>query len=311
MDASDAKAVCECRLLGLELEGETPSTHPDVVGVGIGKRVYQRRRTDETVLKVYVDRKMHAGLLPDGRLIPQEVDGVPTDVEGVRQIHAWRPLPPVYQRRIRPAPGGVSLGHERVTAGTLGVLARGPRGPCLLSNNHILADENAARPGDAVLQPGPFDGGRAPRDAIAELSDFVELRADVVNEVDAAIATPYRMEDVSSEVLGIGGVRGSRAAEVGTRVLKFGRTSRLTRGEVVDVSATLKVWYRSGVLLFRNQIVIKGARSVRFSAGGDSGALVVDEEHHAVGLLSAGSPFVTISNPIARVEQALNVTVGG
>jgi protease-4 len=37
----------------------------------------------------------------------------------------------------------------------------------LLSNNHVLADEDRARKGDAVLQPGRFDGGKAPGDVVA------------------------------------------------------------------------------------------------------------------------------------------------
>ena len=52
--------------------------------------------------------------------------------------------------KVRPAPGGVSVGHPRVTAGTLGCLARGRRAPrnrriLLLSNNHVIANSNDAK----------------------------------------------------------------------------------------------------------------------------------------------------------------------
>jgi hypothetical protein len=51
--------------------------------------------------------------------------------------------------RIRPAPGGVSVGHFAITAGTLGCLALGLNPPrnnrlMVLSNNHVLANSNNA-----------------------------------------------------------------------------------------------------------------------------------------------------------------------
>src|SRR5439155_1575707 len=76
--------------------------------------------------------------------------------------------------RMRPAEGGVSIGHYRITAGTLGVLARRGGRPVILSNNHVLANGNAGAIGDPILQPGPVDGGRL-QDAVARLTDFVPI----------------------------------------------------------------------------------------------------------------------------------------
>ncbi len=45
----------------------------------------------------------------------------------------------------------------------------------ILSNNHVLANSNAARLGDAILQPGVYDGGKFPQDHIADLLEFVTL----------------------------------------------------------------------------------------------------------------------------------------
>ena len=61
--------------------------------------------------------------------------------------------------RIRPAPGGVSWGHFRITAGTLGCLVRGNRPPrdrrlMGLTNNHVGANSNNASLGDCIAQPG-------------------------------------------------------------------------------------------------------------------------------------------------------------
>lgn len=86
-------------------------------------------------------------------------------------------IPPVNYSAWRPAPGGLSIGHFRISAGTLGVVVRdrvsGER--LILSNNHVLANSNDAQAGDPVLQPGGADGGSVPEDTIAELLRFEPL----------------------------------------------------------------------------------------------------------------------------------------
>jgi hypothetical protein len=60
-------------------------------------------------------------------------------------------------------PAGISIGHFRVTAGTLGCLVQDRDGNrFILSNNHVLADENKAEVGDVILQAGvPMEAGAA------------------------------------------------------------------------------------------------------------------------------------------------------
>src|SRR5207244_9603265 len=76
--------------------------------------------------------------------------------------------------RCRPAPGGVSGGHFRITGGPLGGVVRVGGRRVVLSNNHVLANSGAARIGDPILQPGPADSGTR-EDAIATLERFVEI----------------------------------------------------------------------------------------------------------------------------------------
>ena len=68
--------------------------------------------------------------------------------------------------KFRPAPAGASVGHFRITAGTIGGWARGrgnrSRRQLMVSNNHVLADENRGRFGDPIIQPGRADGGANP-----------------------------------------------------------------------------------------------------------------------------------------------------
>ena len=99
-------------------------------------------------------------------------------------------------------------------------------------------------------------------------------------------------------------------------VKKYGRTTGLTKGKVYAIGATVNVSYDAGTALFVNQIVISPGS---FSAGGDSGSLVVIDgkgrekanDRKAVGLLFAGSALYTIANPIDAVLEAFDVYIDG
>ena len=164
-----AKAVHEAELL----------ERAHVVGVAVGRKVAHGRETDETCIVVYVDHKEDEVELSRRDRVPRAFDGVRTDVVETGRFRALELLETVamdHTRRMRPAPGGVSIAHAKVTAGTLGILAHRRSGEAvILSNNHVLANSNDARPGDAILQPGPYDGGR-PQDAVASLAQFVPIQ---------------------------------------------------------------------------------------------------------------------------------------
>ena len=66
----------------------------------------------------------------------------------------------------------------------------------------------------------------------------------------------------------------------------------------------------AGVATFQNQIIIQSLNANPFSAGGDSGSLIVtDVTQQPTGLLFAGSTTHTIANPIQAVLAALGVTI--
>ncbi|HMH49116.1 MAG TPA: hypothetical protein VK548_02710, partial [Candidatus Acidoferrum sp.] len=98
---------------------------------------------------------------------------------------------PWHLRRNRPLRIGGSIGHIRVTAGTLGCFVRDRTAGAtlILSNNHVLADENRAKPGDPIIQPGDLDGGKAPSDRVGTLERFVRLKRSGANLVDCAVCT--------------------------------------------------------------------------------------------------------------------------
>jgi hypothetical protein len=216
------------------------------------------------------------------------------------------------REKHRPAPNGVSIGHPDITAGTLGALVTRGGKTYILSNNHVMANENAPNGKFDIYQPGPFDGGTS-ADVIAQLSDWVVITFSTTanNRVDAAIAE--LTGTATGATVTYGAPRSSTiAASVGMRVMKYGRTTEQTKGRVQGINATVNVGYDTGVARFVDQIIIGGGG---FSAGGDSGSLIVVERgsdaERPVGLLFAGGGGTTVANPIDQVLDALGVTIVG
>src|SRR3989441_2942588 len=150
----------------------------NVVGVAIGNKSIRGRETDERCIVVFVEAKRPEAELRRWDVVPKAFGGIRTDIVETGRFHALEMAQAVdlgRTRRIRPVPGGVSIGHIQITAGTLGVLAQRNGRPVILSNNHVLANQNAGRVGDSILQPGPADGGRL-QDTIARLADFVPIQ---------------------------------------------------------------------------------------------------------------------------------------
>ncbi|MFA0766732.1 MAG: hypothetical protein OXFUSZZB_000060, partial [Candidatus Fervidibacter sp.] len=217
-----------------------------------------------------------------------------------------------HRRLSRPVPRGVSVGHFHITAGTLGYLVQDSKGRWfVLSNNHVLADNNEGKVGDPILQPGPFDGGKnTPSYRIAQLSAFVPIHFDGrANSVDAAIAETDA-DQVQPVLCSIGQVEGIGAFRQGLLVQKHGRTTGRTQGLIVGTHETIWVDYDGKVARFDRQLSIAGGRTP-FSDGGDSGSLIVDLQRRAIGLLFAGSDTETYANPIRPVLRAFKVRLFG
>lgn len=60
----------------------------NVVGVGVGYRQKEGKPTDQLGLIVLVERKQPPAELAPQDLIPQQIEGVPVDVQEVGQIKA-------------------------------------------------------------------------------------------------------------------------------------------------------------------------------------------------------------------------------
>ena len=252
-----------------------------VIGVGLGNGS----------IVVFVEE-----ITPEVRaFIPKELDGVPVKIVRTGRFIALQDP----TERWRPVPGGVSIGHPEVTAGTLGCWVRRKGEIFGLSNNHVIAlnylDISVGEKGDPVLQPGPYDGGTL-EDKIGELEEWIDIKEEN-NLVDAAIFKPEKGV-VDDRILEIGKPLDIVAPEVGMTVKKFGRTSLLTVGRIAAINAELDVYYSTGKARFVDQIVVKGE-----ARRGDSGSAVLDEWERVVGLLFAGAEGYYAANRMDVVSE--------
>ena len=275
--------------------------YENIVGVGPGFIVSAGEPTRDIGLVVLVEKKVPKEKLLAKDIIPEEIKGTKTDVIEVGRIEALK-----YKGRYRPAFPGCSIGHYRITAGTFGCMVQDKRTHefKILSNNHVLANVNASRKGDPILQQGRYDGGRYPKAMIARLEKFVPLSASTLNLVDAAVAKPINLRYVIPAIPRIGIPRGTAQARLGSWVYKVGRTTQFTSGRVIATNFIARVGYGRITLLFKNQIV-----TTRMGAPGDSGSLLVDPGRRAVGLLFAGSSKITLHNHITNVLMGLGVEI--
>ena len=309
----------------------------NVVATGVGYKITGNQKTTTLGIVCSVTKKVTASQLSSRDMVPVTLEGIPTDVVQTGIIRALQSP----TNKYRPAPGGVSIGHRDITAGTLGCLIQKNGQKFILSNNHVLANSNKAEIGDPILQPGPYDGGTYPDDHIADLEDFVQIniiglpsecaiatgtanllngiakllgshvRMQAINQqalenlVDAAIARPLKPEDVSDEILQIGTIQGTAAGELGMAIKKSGRTTGLTTGVIEQVDVSVNVQYgQDQIAMFTDQLMA-GA----ISKGGDSGSAVLNDNNLLVGLLFAGSDTTTVINRIENVFSALGVSV--
>jgi hypothetical protein len=273
-----------------------------VIGVGLGAR------RGEPCLRVYVERKLPLSSLPREEVVPSGIGALRTDVVEIGRLAAGPAIAPRTRQRVRPVRPGCSVGYAQPMAGTVGAIVRDRQGELhLLSCNHVLADENTLAEGAPIFQPALLDEGRRDRDQVAQLSRYVRLEPRAVNRVDGALARALNRYNVDGSILPHARLMRlpPAQADVGMRVHKSGRSTGHTRGCVIDTAVDLKIFYRSGIYRFADQILIEGSS---FSQPGDSGSLILEEEsHRPVGLLFAGSPTHTVANPISEVLAALDV----
>jgi hypothetical protein len=204
--------------------------------------------------------------------------------------------------------------HAFCCSGTLGSLVTDGSTQYILSNNHVLARQDQAAPGEDISQPGLIDNGCSPATIVADFTKAVTLG----NNVDTAVAALRAGQmDSTGFIEGIGTISSTvQNPTVGLPVIKSGRTTGTTTGSISSINASVNVQYQKNcgsgkkyTLSYTNQVVIN---STTFSAGGDSGSLILsnDGSFNPVALLFAGSSSTTIGNPIGEVLSKLDSALG-
>ena len=150
----------------------SPAPVHNVVGVGVGEKYSLGQPTGVLAVKLFVRRKYPAGQLGDQNALPEMIDGLPTDVEAVGTFQFAKtlaaPAPMVQipnpRIRIRPARPGSSIGFldpdnpDARNVGTFGALVTDGSQRYILSNNHVLANQDQLGEGTPIVQPGTFEG---------------------------------------------------------------------------------------------------------------------------------------------------------
>lgn len=253
----------------------------EIIGVGLSH--------DNHRIRIYVIEDQET--VPD---LPKTMAGFPVEIVPIPGFVTsdgdnYRTM------RFRPVPGGVSASHTGVTAGTVGAVIRDKitGNKLFLSNNHVFANTTSTNNyrgylGDPIIQPSPSDQGTS-ADVIATLYKFIPFSDDKTNLVDAAlampidqsIASPYILVNDNFNVVSINGIKPITAP---IRVKKYGRTSGEDWGEILDFNFTVAVDFDDGKTRnFVDQILV----SIE-TRGGDSGAILLDGDNNAVGLVFAG-----------------------
>ena len=312
-----------------------------VISLGTGYKIVNGEPTKELCLIVGVSSKKPISALSKEDIVPKMIDGIGTDVLEIGTPVAQAIDPTQTHRPIFP---GISIGHYSITAGTFGCVVKRGSEKFILSNNHVLSASNEGKIGDAIYQPGTYDGGNESLQA-ATLEQFVQIQftgnvplpptcpiasgiVKIANFISEKFGFSHRLSayqiskpeatlnkvdaaiarpttEMNEEIAEIGKPVGVSVAELGMPIQKYGRTTKYTTGTINQIGVMVQVSYGTGKLaIFENQLI-----AGNMSAGGDSGSAVLDMGKNVVGLLFAGSDSVTIINPIQEVLSALNVEI--
>jgi hypothetical protein len=326
---------------------ETPYD-PDrnIVGFGFGQKIRQGLPIGQDALRVYVRNKMswrdllEADRIPIKSWIPLKDQLSPEDVFDVERRPQSRPPRrgeiwtdviespfelgfQAYTRRYAGLMGGISIGLEHETTGTLGYIFRNAVGTTarptrefyLLTAGHVL--DNYGKAGSVYLcQPGAQDytllSGSSAMYRVAEVVATSGWPFSITGtriKVDAGIArtTGGHTETLEMKVAECGAVSNLGTAEEGMLVKKVGRTTGLTFGKITDLNSSFTI--RNPLNPRESVILSDQITTTAMSRDGDSGAVLLDESNRLIGLLVAGTEDKSIFTPIDAVTSALNITL--
>jgi endonuclease G, mitochondrial len=233
----------------IRARGQALVALPNITSIGIGYKHVDGKPTRQLALQFTVQRKLAPqGLATEGiaAIAPTiEFEGVqiPTDIvqRSFEPSYVVVQLEPKSERKTRQDPirGGISVAHETVTAGTLGAIVRDAAtgAPLILSNWHVLSGA-LGKPGDTIVQPGPFDDSETAGNKVGAL-----LRSHLGLAGDCAVATIEQRKVALDQVELATEIRQVGKPELGDLVIKSGRTTGVTYGMVSRIEGVFKIAY--------------------------------------------------------------------
>jgi endonuclease G len=226
---------------------------PNISSIGVGFKQENGKRTDEISIQFTVETKAQPenvgklGSTPIPKTI--EIDGVevPTDVIQRKFKAEFKLIQEIVSnnRKTRQDPmmPGISVSNVKGTAGTIGCLVYDKTSgvPYILSNWHVFHGANGFV-GDDIVQPGPYDDNRSHLNKIGKL-----VRSHLGQAGDCAISSIENRE-FDNKIMELGvSVEEIGEAELGDKVIKSGRTTGITHGEVTRIHTIAKIDYGGSV----------------------------------------------------------------
>lgn len=216
---------------------------------------------------IYVEKKEDERNLDDKDIVPDYFDGYKTNVIEIGSVSPIEPQE-TRTRRFDTLQPGISVGHYKyTTAGSLGVFVERDNETFFLTNAHVGAGNNKAEKGDAILQPGPADGGRE-TDKIGELEHYFKMRDNM--KWDASLVRVTN-RDCRFKPKGLS-VEPSMAVnpKKGEQVTTTGRTKpTISQSHVIDRGVDIQVRFGDDTVE-----VLKTNMYDNFIQSGDSGSII-------------------------------------
>lgn len=326
----------------------------NVVSVGYGHKVVDGKKTNDICLIVGVTKKVKKETLSKRDLVPLSVDGATTDVieagiiralpKGKKKVEVQSTVDPT--KKFRPSMPGISIGHHSITAGTFSCVVRKNGQRFILSNNHILAASNDAEIGDAIYQPGPYDGGSS-SDRLAALEDFVPIAFEggedppaptcpiskgvvaTANFIAKMLGRKTRLVAISTSSLSgpnyvdAAIARPDNDIDIIDEIVQIGIPTGIIAanlGMPIQKYGRTTQYTTSEVLQMNTTVTVSyGTNKLalfqgqivagNMSDGGDSGSAILDMNGKLTGLLFAGSNQITVFNPIQKVFELLGISL--
>lgn len=247
-----------------------------ILGIGFGVKRKKGKVKEAECIRVYVSRKWDEKDLSEKQLIPDEINGFPTDVIAAKRIYS------------HPGPGG-SISNSQGVSGSLACVVQDSAARYLLGSWHVFTNVYG-KDGDPVYMPSKNSDGDAPIAGSLVATPIFHLNGGS-NAFDASVAIVSADVTVDTTFTAGVGFGACCLAVTGSTVFMQGAVSGQMQGTVNGVSEDIVVMYNGSAserAVLTGQIAIVGVDG-DFSTEGDSGALIYTADMQPIGILVGGS----------------------